>query len=316
MDRSAKIYVAGHTGLVGGAITRRLRKDGYSNLLLRRRAEVDLTRQAEVDAFFAAERPEAVILAAARVGGIQANDMFSGDFIRDNLLIQTHVIDAAYRNGMKKLIFMGSNCIYPKHAPQPIEEESLLTGPLEPTNRSYALAKIAGVEMAQAYAKQFGLDAVCLMPTNLYGPGDNFHLENAHVLPALMHRAHLAKQAGADHLMVWGTGTPIREFLHVDDLADAAVFALEKIQGGPDALYNVGTGDEVSIRALAEAICETVGFSGELRFDSSKPDGTPRKFSDVSRLNALGWKATIPFEEGLVATYRWFLENQDSLRAA
>lgn len=316
LTQKSKIFVAGHRGLLGSAIARRLRAGGYTHLIERGREELDLTRQAEVQVFFDEEKPDAVFLAAAKVGGIQANDQYSGDFIRDNLLIQTMVIDAAYRSGVQKFIFLGSNCIYPKHAPQPIKEEHLLTGPLEPTNSAYAIAKIAGVEMCHAYAKQFGFDAVCLMPTNLYGPGDNFHLQNAHVLPALMHRAHLAKTAGDAHLDVWGSGAPIREFLHVDDAADAAVYALESIEGGASSLLNIGTGEEISIRALAEAVCETVGFQGELRFDASKPDGTPRKFSDTSRMRDAGWVAKISLKQGLAQTYEWFLQNMDRLRAA
>jgi len=315
VETSSKIYVAGHRGLVGAALVRRLLRDGFDNLLTRTHAELDLTRQAEVDGFFAEERPDFVFLAAAKVGGIVANDRYSGDFIRDNLLIQTNVIDAAYRNGVRKLVFLGSTCIYPKHAEQPMREDALLTGTLEPTNSAYAIAKIAGVEMCQAYAKQYGFQSLSLMPTNLYGPGDNFDLEKSHVIPALMRKAHEAKVRGDDAIEVWGTGTPRREFLHVDDMADAALFCMQAVDGGEGTLINVGIGADMTIKELVETVCEVVGFEGRIAFDSSKPDGTPRKLVDVSRLNALGWQSRIAFRDGLADTYRWYLEQPDALRA-
>lgn len=311
-----KIFVAGHRGLVGSAIKRRLEASGYTDILTAGRDVLDLTRQGDVEAFFARERPDLVYLAAARVGGIIANDRQSGVFIRDNLLIQTNVIDAAWRNGARKLVFLGSTCIYPKFAEQPMREDQLMTGHLEPTNSAYAVAKIAGVEMCHAYAKQYGFESVCLMPTNLYGPGDNFDLESSHVIPALMRKAHEAKAAGAPSMQVWGTGSPLREFLYVDDLADAAVFAMENIAGADGGLLNVGTGEEISIRGLVEEIADVVGFKGSLDFDTSKPDGTPRKVTDVSRMTALGWTAKTGFRDGLERTYHWFLENRDRLRAA
>ena len=316
VDRNARVFVAGHRGLVGSAIVRRLEKEGFSDLLLRRRGELDLTRQADVDAFFDRERPDYVFLAVAKVGGILANDRFSGAFIRDNLLIQTNVIDAAYRAGVRKLVFLGSTCIYPKLAEQPMREDALLTGKLEPTNSAYAVAKIAGIEMCQAYAKQYGFQSVALMPTNLYGPGDNFDLENSHVIPALMRKAHEAKVRGDAAIEVWGSGTPRREFLHVDDLADAALFSLNAIDGGEGPLLNVGVGTDITIRELVDTVCDVVGFDGEIRYDSSKPDGTPRKLVDTSRLSALGWTAGVPFRDGLASTYAWYLENGDALRAA
>ena len=307
MNKSDKIYVAGHRGLVGAAIVRRLSSEGYSQLLTRSHKELDLTDQAQVRRFFETERPDFVFLAAARVGGIYANDAYPADFLRDNLLIQTHVIDAAYQAGVKKLLFLGSSCIYPKLAPQPLKEEYLLTGPLEPTNEWYAVAKIAGIKMCQAYRRQYGFHAISLMPTNLYGPGDNFDLQNSHVLPALLRKFHEAKQAGAPEVTVWGTGTPRREFLHVDDLADAALFLMERYDG--EEMVNVGVGEDVTIRELALLIKEVVGYQGELVFDSSKPDGTPRKLMDVGRLHALGWRARIPLIEGVRATYEWYLAN-------
>jgi GDP-L-fucose synthase len=307
MNKSNKIYVAGHRGLVGSAIARRLAGDGYSRLLTRSHRELDLTDQAAVRRFFETERPEYVFLAAAKVGGIHANDAYPADFIRDNLLIQTLAIDAAYRAGVKKLVFLGSSCIYPKLAPQPLKEEYLLTGPLEPTNEWYAVAKIAGIKMCQAYRRQYGFHSVSLMPTNLYGPGDNFDLRNSHVLPALLRKFHEAKAAGSPQVVVWGTGTPRREFLHVDDLADAAVFLMQHYDG--EEMVNVGVGEDVTIRELAMLIKEVVGYEGEIVFDSSKPDGTPRKLMDVGRLHALGWQARIPLQEGVRATYAWYLEN-------
>jgi GDP-L-fucose synthase len=313
MNDAARVYVAGHRGLVGAAIVRRLERAGFSNLILRTHAELDLRSQAAVDAFFAAERPEYVYLAAARVGGIHANNSYPADFIRDNLQIQTNVIDAAWRNGTQKLLFLGSSCIYPKLAPQPLHEDSLLTGPLEPTNQWYAIAKIAGIKTCEAYRRQHGFDAISAMPTNLYGPGDNFSLENSHVLPALMRKFHEAKTSGAAEVVVWGTGSPRREFLYVDDLADAALFLMRNYSA--EELVNVGCGQDLTILELAQTVAEVVGFQGRLRFDASKPDGTPRKLLDVSRLSALGWKAQVPLRDGLERTYRWYLEHQGDLRA-
>ena len=316
VETGSKVYVAGHRGLVGSAIVRRLQKDGFDRLLTWTHAELDLTRQAAVDGFFADEKPDYVFLAAAKVGGIVANDRYSGEFIRDNLLIQTNVIDAAYRNGVKKLVFLGSTCIYPKHADQPMREDALLTGKLEPTNSAYAIAKIAGIEMCQAYAKQYGFQSLSLMPTNLYGPGDNFDLEKSHVIPALMRKAHEAKERGDDSMEVWGTGTPRREFLHVDDMADAALYCMRNVDGGEGTLVNVGVGKDITIRELVETVCEVVGFRGRIVFDSGKPDGTPRKLVDVTRLSSLGWSARIAFRDGLADTYRWYLEQPEVLRAA
>jgi GDP-L-fucose synthase len=312
MDANALIYVAGHAGLAGSAIVRALQAAGYRNLILRRHAELDLTRQADVEAFFERERPEYVFLAAAKVGGIHANDSYPAEFIRDNLAIQTHVIHAAWKSGVRKLAFLGSSCIYPKMAPQPMPESCLLTGPLEPTNEWYAVAKIAGIKMCQAYRRQYGFDAISLMPTNLYGPGDNFNLENSHVLPALIRKFHEAKLRNDPQVVMWGTGTPRREFLHVDDLGAAAVFLMERYSG--EDIVNVGVGEDVTIRELAETIRDAVGYRGEIVQDLSKPDGTPRKLMDVSRLSALGWKASIGLREGIAGTYRWFLENAQSAR--
>ena len=312
LEQSDKIYVAGHRGLVGSAIVRNLQKQGYNNLLLRTSKELDLTNQAAVNAFFEEEKPDYVFLAAAKVGGILANDTYPADFIRDNLQIQTNVIDAAWRNGVKKLLFLGSSCIYPKFAPQPMKEEHLLTGELEPTNEWYAIAKIAGIKMCQAYKKQYGFNAISIMPTNLYGPGDNFNLENSHVMPALIRKFHDAKEKGEKTVEVWGTGAPRREFLHVDDMADASVYLMKNYDGMQ--FVNVGVGEDVTIRELAEIVKEVVGFEGELKFDTSKPDGTPRKLLDVSKLNAAGWKATISLKDGVRSTYQWFLKNNDSFR--
>ncbi|KAM1683718.1 hypothetical protein TB2_034371 [Malus domestica] len=306
-DKSAKIFVAGHRGLVGSAIFRKLQALGFTNLVLRTHAELDLTRQADVESFFAAEKPRFVILAAAKVGGIHANNTYPADFIAVNLQIQTNVIDAAYRFGVKKLLFLGSSCIYPKFAPQPIPENALLTGPLEPTNEWYAIAKIAGIKMCQAYRIQYNWDAISGMPTNLYGPHDNFHPENSHVLPALMRRFHEAKVKGAEEVVVWGTGSPLREFLHVDDLADGVVFMMESYSGLEHV--NVGSGKEVTIKELAELVKEVVGFGGRLVWDSTRPDGTPRKLMDSSKLAGLGWTPKISLKDGLVDTYSWYLEN-------
>ncbi|MDX1964653.1 MAG: GDP-L-fucose synthase [Pirellulales bacterium] len=307
MQPSAKVFVAGHRGLVGSAITRALRAQGHTAILTRPRSELDLLDGAAVARFFAAERPEYVILAAAKVGGIHANNTYPAEFIHENLLIQTHVIDAAYRHGCEKLLFLGSSCIYPKLAPQPISEDSLLTGPLEPTNSAYALAKIAGVEMCRAYQRQYGFSCVCLMPTNLYGPGDNFDPHNSHVLPALIRKFHEAKQNGSPAVTIWGTGTPRREFLYVDDLAAAAIFLLQ--QHLSDPLINVGCGSDLTIRELAELIQEIVGYRGELQFDASKPDGTPRKLLDVGRITRLGWQPRVGLREGIARTYAWYLEH-------
>jgi GDP-L-fucose synthase len=307
MNNNARVFVAGHRGLVGSAIVRRLQAEGFGNLLLRSSAELDLRNQAAVDAFFDKERPELVYLAAAKVGGILANDTYPADFIRDNLQIQTNVIDAAYRYGTKKLEFLASSCIYPKHAPQPMPESCLLTGPLEPTNEWYAIAKIAGVKMCQAYRKQYGFNAIAIMPTNLYGPGDNFDLKSSHVLPALIRKFHEAKQRGDAEVVVWGTGTPRREFLHVDDLAGACLFLMERYESAEP--INVGWGEDVSIAELAALVAQTANFAGRLKFDTSKPDGTPRKLLDVSRLRALGWTPRIGLQEGVEATYRWFLDH-------
>jgi GDP-L-fucose synthase len=307
MDLNSRIYVAGHRGLAGSAILRALRAAGYERLLLRTRQELELTDRVAVERFFADERPEYVFLAAAKVGGILANNTYPGDFIRENLLIQTHVIDAACRHGAKKLIFLGSSCIYPKLAQQPMPESCLLTGPLEPTNSAYAMAKIAGIEMCEAYRRQFGFDCLSLMPTNLYGPGDNYDLHDSHVLPALIRKFHEAKECGAAEVVVWGTGTPRREFLHADDLADAAVFLMRRpIE---HTLVNVGVGEDISIRELAALVGDVVGFHGKIQFDATKPDGAPRKLLDVSRLHALGWRARISLREGVGATYGWYLDH-------
>ncbi len=307
MEKDAKIYVAGHRGLVGSAIVRKLRAEGYTNLLLRTRAELDLTQQTEVEAFFAAERPAYVFLAAAKVGGILANDTYGGDFIRDNLLIQTHVIEAARRTNVQKLLFLGSSCIYPKFAPQPMPEDCLLTGILEPTNEPYAVAKIAGLTMVKAYRKQYGFNGISLMPTNLYGPGDNFDLTSSHVLAALLRKFHEAKLTNAPTVTVWGTGKPRREFLHVDDLADAALFLMQHYED--DKPINVGVGEDISIGELAMLICDIVGYTGDIVYDTAKPDGTPRKLLDVSRLHALGWRAQIHLREGIAATYTWYCSH-------
>lgn len=307
MERTSRVFVAGHRGLVGSAIVRRLQADGFTNLVQRTHAELDLTDRAAVDRFFAAERPEYVFLAAARVGGIHANNSRPAEFIFSNLAIQTNVIDAAWRAGVTKLEFLGSSCIYPRDAPQPIREEYLLTGPLEPTNEPYAVAKIAGIRTMQAYTKQYGFRGISLMPTNLYGPGDNFDLNNSHVLPALIRKVHDARTTGAPSVTVWGTGTPRREFLHVDDLAAAAVFLMQHYES-PE-IVNVGTGADVSIRELVEMVCRVVGYRGQVVYDTSRPDGTPRKLLDISRLTALGWKPAIGLEDGIRQTYLWYQQH-------
>ena len=308
MKNDSKIYVAGHRGLVGSAIVRNLHARGFTNLLLRTRAELDLCSQQAVNAFFKRERPEYVFLAAAKVGGILANSSFPADFIRNNLLIQTFVIDAAKNYGATKLEFLGSSCIYPKFAPQPMKEEHLLTGVLESSNEWYAVAKIAGIKTAQAYRRQYGFNAISLMPTNLYGPNDNFDLKTSHVLPALLRKLHEAKAAGAPSVEIWGSGSPRREFLFIDDLADAAVHLM--LHYNFEDIVNVGVGNDVSIQELAELIADVVGFNGRLELDASKPDGTPRKLLDVTRLHAQGWKAKIPLREGIELTYKWYLENK------
>jgi GDP-L-fucose synthase len=312
MNRSAPVFVAGHGGLVGAALVRRLQAAGFENLVLRGHRELDLTRQPDVERFFAQVRPHYVFLAAAKVGGILANSEYPAEFLRDNLAIQTNVIDAAYRNGTQKLLFLGSSCIYPKLAPQPMPEDCLLTGPLEPTNEWYAIAKIAGLKMCQAYKRQYGFNAISVMPTNLYGPGDNFSPRGSHVLPALIRKMHEARDSGADEVEIWGTGTPRREFLHVDDLADACLFLMERYED--ERLINVGWGTDASIAELAALVARVVGFSGRLRFNTSMPDGTPRKLLDVSRLTAVGWKPRIALEAGIRQTYDWYRENLDRLR--
>ncbi|MHB1214960.1 MAG: GDP-L-fucose synthase family protein [Thiobacillus sp.] len=318
MDKNAKIYVAGHRGLVGTALMRNLRAKGFDNFVTRTHAELDLTSQAAVEEFFAAEKPDYVFLAAAKVGGIHANNTYPAEFIRDNLAIQTNIIHAAYKNDVKRLLFLGSSCIYPKLAPQPMKEEHLLTGELEPTNRPYALAKIAGIEMCWSYNRQYKTQCLAVMPTNLYGPGDNYHPENSHVIPAMVRRFHEAKLANSPSVAVWGTGTPKREFLYSDDMADACVYLMnlpdEKFvpllgqdrNDGLAPLVNVGVGHDLTIRELAETVKNVVGYSGEIVFDSSKPDGTPRKLMDVGRLSAMGWQATTPLEQGLASAYRDF----------
>jgi GDP-L-fucose synthase len=305
MDKHSRIFIAGHRGLTGSAIKRKLEANGFTNLIVRSRADLDLTNQAAVNTFFSAERPEYVFLAAALVGGILANATRPADFLRENLLIQTHVIDAAFQHDVKKLQFLGSSCVYPKLAPQPIREDSLLTSALEPTNEAYAVAKIAGLKMAQAYRRQYGFHAICLMPTNLYGPGDNFDPESSHVIPALIRKFHEAKVKSSPEVVIWGTGAPYREFLHVDDLADAAVFLM--LDYDDEAIINVGTGEEITIRELAGLVKEVTGYSGRLVFDPSKPDGTPRKRLDVARLQALGWHPRIQLQQGLRETYKWFV---------
>ncbi len=308
MNQTDSIFVAGHRGLVGGAIVRNLTAHGYERIIVRTRAEVDLTDPRQVDAFFAETKPQIVVDAAAKVGGIKANRDYPVDFLLQNLQIQNNLISAAHRHGAAKLLFLGSSCIYPKLAPQPITEDALLSGPLEPTNEAYALAKIAGIKLCQAYARQFGCNFISAMPTNLYGPGDNFDLENSHVLPALMRKVHEAKISGASELVVWGTGSPRREFLHNDDLADACRVLLERYDS-PDVI-NVGCGEDVTIRELAELVCEVLEFKGRLVFDTTKPDGTPRKLLDVSKITVLGWRPKISLRDGIATTYRWYLENQ------
>jgi GDP-L-fucose synthase len=303
--KDKRIFVTGHQGMVGSALHRRLQSDGIANVITRTRAELDLLNQSAVDAFFAVEKPEIVLVGAAKVGGIHANNTYPGEFIYDNLIIATTLIEAARKHGTGRLLFLGSSCIYPKHAPQPMTEDALLTSPLEPTNEAYAIAKIAGLKLCQYYRKQYGALFHSAMPTNLYGPNDNYHLKNSHVLPALIRRFHEAKERGDTEVVVWGTGSPKREFLHVDDLADACIFLLG-LDNPPDWV-NVGTGTDVTIRELAETVSEVTGFPGKLTWDSSKPDGTPRKLLDVSRMKSLGWSARIGLREGIERTYRDFL---------
>jgi GDP-L-fucose synthase len=309
VDRTDRIFVAGHQGLVGSALVRRLKDQGFENLLLRPRTSLDLENQQDVNAFFDDERPDYVFLAAAKVGGIMANSTYPAEFIRSNLVIQMNVIEAAHRTGVRKLLFLGSSCIYPKHAEQPIREEALLQGPLEPTNEAYAVAKIAGIKMCQSYNSQYGTNFVSVMPTNLYGPNDNFDLMGSHVLPALMRKFHEAKESGSPEVVVWGSGRVYREFLHVDDMADACLFVMQHHDGSQ--ILNIGCGSDVTIAEVAHLVKETIGFEGEIVFDTTKPDGTPRKLLDVSRLFALGWRPRIDLRSGLAETYAWFLQHLD-----
>jgi GDP-L-fucose synthase len=304
MEKNHKIYIAGHRGMVGSAITRRLQKEGFTNFLTRTSSELDLKDQAAVRDFFERERPDYVFLAAAKVGGILANNIYRGEFLYDNLMIQSNTIDAAYRSGVKKLMFLGSSCIYPKLAPQPLKEEYLLTGELEPTNEPYAIAKIAGIKMADAYRSQYGCNFISVMPTNLYGPNDNYDLNNSHVLPALIRKFHEAKQKGEPEVILWGSGKPKREFLHADDLADACFFLMQ--QYNEAGLVNVGTGEDLEIKELAQMIKNIVGYTGEIKNDLAKPDGTPRKLMDVGKLHRLGWTASISLENGIRRVYEDF----------
>jgi len=310
--KDAKIYVAGHRGLVGSAIVRRLEAGGFTNLVLRSRDELDLTEQAAVRDFFAAERPAHVFLAAAVVGGIVANETYPADFIARNLMLQTNVIDSAYRSGVSKLLFLGSTCIMPRDAAQPLREDALLTGPLEETNQWYAVAKIAGIKMCQAYRRQYGFDAISVQPTNLFGPGDNFDLATSHVAAALIRKIHEARQTGAATVTLWGSGTPKREFLFVDDLADACLYLMQTYSG--EDFVNIGVGDDISIGDFAALVADVIGYRGRFVYDTSKPDGTPRKLVDVSRLSSLGWQAKTTLRDGLSKTYAWYLENVDTLR--
>lgn len=322
MNHTPRIYVAGHRGMVGSAIVRQLQKHCPCDIITRTHGELDLLDQAAVRHFFAAEHIDQVYLAAAKVGGIHANNTYPAQFIYENLMIEANIIHAAYASGVTKLLFLGSSCIYPKNAPQPMREEALLTGTLEPTNEPYAVAKIAGIKLCESYNRQYGVDYRSVMPTNLYGPGDNFHPKNSHVIPALMRRFHEAVQRNDTEVVIWGTGTPMREFLHVDDMAEASVHVMNL----DDSIYrkytqpmlshiNVGTGEDCTIRELAETMAKVTGFAGALAFDAGKPDGTPRKLLDVSRLHALGWKASVGLEEGLRNTYAWFLDNLEQIRA-
>lgn len=307
MNKDSKIYLAGHRGLVGSAIHRKLKKEGYTNIITKTHKELDLTNQKETREFFEKEKPEYVFLAAAKVGGIYANDTYPADFIYINQMIQNNVIKASYDNKVKKLLFLGSSCIYPKMSPQPIKEEYLLTGELEKTNEAYAIAKISGLKMTEFFNKQYGTNYISVMPTNLYGPNDNFDLKTSHVLPALIRKIHEAKENNSEYVEIWGTGKPMREFLHVDDLADAVVYLMNNYNENKP--INIGTGKDITIKELAELIKDVVGYQGELKFDTSKPDGTPRKLLDVSRLYNAGWKHKISLREGIENTYEWFKEN-------
>lgn len=311
MEKHARIYVAGHRGMVGSAIVRKLESEGYNNLILRTSSELDLRDQKQTSDFFQSEKPDYVFLSAAKVGGIQANNIYRADFLYDNLMIEANIFKASFDTGVKKLLFLGSSCIYPKHAPQPLKEESLLTGTLEPTNEPYAIAKIAGIKLAEAYRDQHNCNYISAMPTNLYGPNDNYDLNNSHVLPALIRKFHTAKTEGHEFVEVWGTGSPLREFLHVDDLADACVFLMKHYN--EKLFVNVGTGVDLSIKALAEMVCEIVGFGGELRWNTAKPDGTPRKLMDVSRLHELGWKHRIELRDGITAVYEEYRNLQPEM---
>jgi GDP-L-fucose synthase len=313
MNKGARIYIAGHRGLVGSALERKLHSKGFANIIVRSRSQLDLVNQAAVEKFFSQEPSDIVIIAAALVGGIHANSSSPADFIRDNLQIQTNLIDSAYRHGVSKLLFLGSSCIYPRLASQPIREDCLLTGALEETNKAYAVAKIAGIEMCQAYRKQYAFNAICAMPTNLYGPGDNFHIEDSHVVPALIRKIHEAKASGDKNVVIWGSGNPRREFLYVDDLSDACLFLLENYN--ERSPINIGYGEDISIKELAELISAVIGYTGRLTFDTSKPDGTPRKLLDVSKLEKLGWCARTPLRVGIKSTYEWFLKNLDTCRS-
>ena len=308
MEKTARIYLAGHDGLVGSAIKRRLAQDGYEQIIIKSHKELDLRRQEETEVFFARETPEYVFLAAAKVGGIVANNTYPAEFIYDNLMIEANITAAAHRTRVKKLLFLGSSCIYPKFAPQPMTEDCLLTGILEPTNEPYAIAKIAGIKMCQAYRRQYGSNFISVMPTNLYGPGDNFDLESSHVVPAMLRKFHEAKTRGDRSVSLWGTGAPRREFLHVDDLADACVFLMNRYD--EPEIINIGVGKDISIKELGELIRKIVGFQGEIVWDTGKPDGTPRKLLDVGHLSRLGWQARIDLEAGLAETYRWYCENR------
>jgi len=312
MEKNDKIYVAGHLGLVGSAITRNLIKNGYTNLILKTRQELNLLNQQEVAIFFETEKPDYVFLAAAKVGGIIANSKYPAEFIYENLMVQNNIINSAYNNKVKKLLFLGSSCIYPKLATQPIKEEYLLTSPLEKSNEAYAIAKIAGLKLCEYYNKQYGTQYIAVMPTNLYGPNDNFNLENSHVLPAMIRKFHEAKINNDQNLTLWGSGLPKREFLHVDDLAEATIFLMNNYKG--ENILNIGTGEDMSIKELAETIKEIVDFAGDIIWDDSKPDGTPRKLLDVSLINSLGWKYKTNLKDGIENTYRWFLDNQENIR--
>ncbi len=311
MEKESKIYVAGHHGLVGSALKRKLESKGYTNLIFRTHKELDLTNQQAVNEFFEQENPEYVFLAAARVGGILANSTYPAEFIYENIMIESNIIHASYKYGVKKLLFLGSSCIYPKLAPQPLKEEYLLTGPLEETNEAYAVAKIAGIKLCKHYNEQYGTNFISVMPTNLYGPNDNFDLETSHVMPALIRKFHEAKVNNQPEVVVWGTGKPRREFMHVDDMADACVYLMENYNYSDIGEFvNIGVGKDITIKELVELIKEIVGFEGGIKYDTSKPDGTPRKLMDVSRLNSLGWEARIPLKDGIKETYEWFIQSK------